>query len=92
MHHLKSAYLIVICDGDTNAIEEVTIWSTPEWEQSRVLRGKSVYVAYEIRMPTFDQAAKAMLKRISNINDRYHPLYLKIDPSEVKAISHEYVN
>lgn len=93
MRHLKSAYLIVICNGDTNAIEEVTIWSTPEWEQALVLKGKMVYVAYQIKMPTFSQAAVALLKDISKVNSRYQHLYARMDPQEVKAwMSYEHVN
>jgi hypothetical protein len=51
-----SAYLIVVCNQDTNAIEDVCIWSSPEWEQSRCLPDKYTYVAYAMRGKSYQDA------------------------------------
>ena len=79
----SSAYLIVICDEETNGILSATIWSSPEWEQSMCLQGCRTYVAYEIRGTTFDDARKRMIEAIQNSRSRYHYLNDFIVPDEM---------
>lgn len=64
------AYLIAICDPETNAIKGAAIWSSPEWEQSMMLEDYT-YVAWQvdttIRSGTgapFHAAAKHLLESI----------------------------
>lgn len=79
---LKSAYLIVICNQETNAIEESAIWSSPEWEQSLCLPNKNVFVAYHAEGETFASAKKVMLQLLEIPNFRYSYLkkYFPIEP------------
>jgi len=72
------AYLIVICDNDTNAVLGSTIWSTPEWEQSRNI-GKRTYVAYAVRGKDFASAKKDLIHVISQETSRYHWLLELLD-------------
>lgn len=74
MRYSASAYLIVICDTETNAILRVEIWSSPEWEQSRCL-DTPTYVAYEVRHETYAKAKERMLEIIAEPSCRYHKLY-----------------
>jgi len=71
---LKSAYLIIICDPSTNAINHVTIWSSPEWEQSRCLDDHT-YVAYQVKSETYAQARDNLLQEIKQNDHRYNHLY-----------------
>lgn len=75
----NSAYLIVICDNKTNAIERVEIWSSPEWQQSRCLPDKNVYIAYAVESESFDKGIHDLLQAISWERSRYHHLYKLID-------------
>ena len=50
------AYLVVLCDVATNAINEVAIWSSPEWQQSQSLRDYYTYVALESSGTSFEDA------------------------------------
>lgn len=72
--HTKSAYLIVICDPHTHAIANATIWSSPEWEQSRCL-AEYAYVAYAVSGDTYEHAKDCLLEAISDERSRYHHLY-----------------
>lgn len=65
------AYLIVICDKETNAILEVTTWSSPEWEQSRCLNVPT-YVAYACGGDSYADARDNLLIAISDPRSRYH--------------------
>jgi hypothetical protein len=67
------AYLIIICDMETNAILDCVIWSSPEWEQSRRL-GQPTYIAYECSSyESFSKSKQLLLKRIEK-NERYSRL------------------
>lgn len=74
MRQPESAYLIVICDKETNAILGTEIWSSPEWEQSRCL-DMPTYVAYEVKHDTYAKARERMLEIIADPRCRYHNLY-----------------
>lgn len=74
---MKHAYLIVICDPKTNAIKEVEIWSSPEWEQSKCLNDWA-YVAYSVRDVTYQLARDGLVASISRPTSRYYPLFLRI--------------
>lgn len=69
----QHAYLIVICDCETNAILSVTVWSSPEWEQSRQLDQRT-FVAYKVSGHTFQEAKDRLLQSISDPRSRYHYL------------------
>lgn len=71
---LKSAYLIVTCDPETNAIVGAAIWSSPEWEQSRQLPGVRTYVAWEVRHNSYHEAREYMVTRLQDERCRYHYL------------------
>lgn len=83
---MATAYLIVICNTATNVVEQVTIWSSPEWEQSRCLP-QPTYVAYEVTADDFPDARKKLLQAIQEPKSRYHwllaylPLNLRGDAS-----------
>lgn len=81
-YHVYRAYLIVICDQNTNAIEGVTIWSSPEWEQSCCLPGKNVFIAYAMEGESYAQAKDDLMRAIAFKRSRYHYLYEKMDPRE----------
>lgn len=70
-----TAYLIIICDMQTNAILDCAIWSSPEWEQSRRL-DQPTYIAYEYSSyESFDKSKKDLLKHIqSPHHERYSRL------------------
>lgn len=65
------AYLIVICDKDTNAVLGADIWSCPEWEASQRLSQRT-YVAYSCDGIDFQGARDAILKSISDKRSRYN--------------------
>lgn len=59
---VHSAYLIVICDKDTNEILDVEIWSSPEWEQSQRLKHPT-YIAFKWSCDeSFGKARNQMLE------------------------------
>lgn len=68
----QPAYLIVICDPETNAIKEATVWSSPEWEQSRALPGARVYVAWQVTVGSFQDGIDYILQQIARPEHRYH--------------------
>lgn len=82
-----TAYLIVMCDMETNAILGAAIWSSPEWEQSRRLDKCYTYIAYMVDSHiSFQDAKDNMISRLTHNNgnfgdDRYYRLlkYIK-DP------------
>lgn len=76
------AYLIVLCNKETNAIEHVSIWSSPEWEQSRCLRGVHTYVAFRVGGSSFDRASKTLIEAIKEPLSRYYYLlpYIRNTP------------
>lgn len=78
MRNVK-AYLIVICDKETNAIKEADIWSSPEWQQSMVIPDCHTYVAYELSDFSFQTAIIHILYALQDTKFRYHYLlkYLK---------------
>ncbi len=55
------SYLIVLCDIDTNAITGVSIWSSPEWHQSRLLDDSYSYVALESSGMSFEDASSNLV-------------------------------
>lgn len=77
-HITGRAFLVIICNETTNAIEHVVIWSSPEWEQSRCLH-KPTYVAYATEDRDFEAAITEMLKGISDPRSRYYPLYQRLE-------------
>lgn len=58
---LKTAYLIIICNPETNAPICAEIWSSPEWEQSQVLEERT-FVLLQAQHETFDAATQAMVR------------------------------
>ena len=72
------AYLIVICDNVTNAIISATIWSSPEWEQSRCLDHRT-YVAYATGGTSYAESKEALLKSMEHPKSRYHWLMQYLD-------------
>lgn len=80
MKILSTAYLIVICNRETNAIEKVAIWSSPEWQQSRQL-DQPTYVAYELKAETFQKAIDQMCVWIGQKDSRYHYLVKYLEPN-----------
>lgn len=74
------AYLIVICDSETNAVQGAAIWSSPEWEQSRCLNPRT-YVAYAVGGADYTDAREKLLQAIAYPQSRYHWLlqHLKED-------------
>lgn len=68
-----TAYLIIICDLETNAILDCQIWSSPEWEQSRRLP-QPTYIAYQAHSyVSFQDANNHLLEWIKD-NPRYNRL------------------
>lgn len=64
-NNIYSAYLIIICDTKTNAILDVNIWSSPEWEQSRRLKHPT-YIAYQVDdCSSFQEAKTELLSRLN---------------------------
>ena len=84
--YMYSAYLIVVCDIETNAVTEVTIWSSPEWQQSRCLHNPT-YVAYETKGASFHEATVALVKAISDPRSRYHWLFQRLETGK-KELAH----
>lgn len=74
------AYLIIMCDIESNAILGAAIWSSPEWEQSRRLDKCYTYIAYERESHiSFQDAKDNMVKYLTNNyntygDDRYYRL------------------
>ena len=68
------AYLIAICDEETNAIKGAALWSSPEWEQSRIIKGSLTYVAYAVEValqehePSYLGFSKAARRLLGNVN------------------------
>jgi hypothetical protein len=62
-----TAYLIVVCDKDTNAIVGADIWSSPEWEQSRRIEDYYTYIAYQFNSSmSYHDARIGMIEFIKN--------------------------
>lgn len=78
---MATAYLIVICDKDTNAVKGVEIWSSPEWEQSQRLPHPT-FVAYQVNGLTYDVARHYLLRTISDPHSRYHWLVKHLAETE----------
>lgn len=85
---MSTAYLIVVCDKDTNAILEVCIWSSPEWHQSRFLEHPT-YVAFQLSANTYQEAGQHLLKMVADplIGKRYHHLYKYMKPETIESYS-----
>jgi len=77
MFHYK-AYLIVICDKVTNEVLSATIWSSPEWEQSRCLDERT-YVAYATIGSSYANAKNGILTAMEHPKSRYHWLLEYLD-------------
>jgi hypothetical protein len=71
---MAKAYLIVICDPETNAIRRVEIWSSPEWEQSMFLTDAVTYVAFELTADSYDEARNRLVELLHLPGFRYHRL------------------
>jgi hypothetical protein len=65
------AYLVVICDRESNAVIAADIWSSPEWEQSQYL-DNITYVAYSTVGDSFEDARKEVLRAMEHPKSRYH--------------------
>lgn len=73
---MKKAYLIVICNEVTNAIESATVWSSPEWEQLACLKGVRTYVAFSVTSSvSYEDAATRLVNAIREPDSRYSYLY-----------------
>lgn len=74
---MSSAFLVVICDENTNAPINAEVWSSPEWQQSMFLPER-VFVLYEVHLPNnksnvFQDARDELKRRIENRHfTRYH--------------------
>lgn len=101
---MAHAYLIVICEPETNRVLGAEIWSSPEWEQSRCM-DKVTYVLYHVEVPShkYVDARSALLRTICNpLVKRYHwvlkylePAHWYIPPSESEKpieVTHEQMN
>lgn len=66
------AYLCIICNKDNNQIERVEIWSSPEWDQTRVLKDKYCWIAYITEGSSFQEAHDNMIIDLSYPQIRYH--------------------
>lgn len=67
-----TAYLIVMCDKETNAILGAAIWSSPEWEQSRRLDLCYTYIAYMTKSHiSFQDASDNMVEWLTNNHEKY---------------------
>jgi len=80
-----TAYLVVICDLETNAIKMVDIWSQPEWLQSMCAEDPS-YVAYQVsvfseepKKSSYEMAKRQLLQTISMPLHRYYRLWKLYD-------------
>ena len=71
---MNTAYLIAICDDKTNALKDVEVWSSPEWQQSRCIPNCRTYVAYTVSATTFSEAKRLLLQSIKDERSRYHYL------------------
>lgn len=60
---IHSAYLVVICDNDSNHILGVEVWSDPPWEKSRSISHKA-FVAYECQGETYAEARGQILESL----------------------------
>lgn len=58
-----SAYLIVICDNDSNHILGVEVWSDPPWKKSRSISHRA-FVAYECQGESFAEARRQILESL----------------------------
>lgn len=58
----QPAYLVVLCDPVTNAIKHTVIWSSPEWEQSRILGDYVSYVALSVKDTAFSAATTRLVQ------------------------------
>jgi len=87
-----SAYLIVICDTKTHAILRAEIWSSPEWQQSRVLPNCRTYVAYELKAPSFQIGIDRIIEMVLEPTNRYHYLedYLRLGRPEESRVCDEH--
>ena len=75
---MSTAYLIIECDKDTNAIQCAHIWSSPEWEQSMCLANPT-FVAYSVQGYSYAEAVKRLLEAISIPRCRYHWILKYLD-------------
>lgn len=66
-----TAYLVVICDKETNAVKSAVIWSSPEWEQSICLPYPT-FVAYEVNGKDYQTARNNLVKGINQPRSRYN--------------------
>jgi hypothetical protein len=76
---IRNAYLVVICDKDTNAVLSAAIWSSPEWEQSQALQHRT-YVAYQTAADTYADAEARLREHLKSM-DRYKWLLEYLDKS-----------
>lgn len=65
------AYLIVICDSTTNAVLSATVWSSPEWEQSRYLDERT-FVAFAVGGKDYAEAKRHLIQMVDDPRSRYH--------------------
>lgn len=80
---MYSAYLIVICEEETNKILGVAIWSCPEWEASRRLSGVHTYIAYAASHSTFSLAREWIIQKMLDPKNRYHYLLKYMEKEDV---------
>jgi hypothetical protein len=80
-----TAYLIAICDYETNNIVGADIWSSPEYEQPRCLSKVMTYIVFSMKGESFQKAKDQMIKHLISSfevtgNDRYYR-FLKLIPN-----------
>lgn len=81
----RDAYLIVVCDKETNAVKSVCIWSSPEWEQSRCLDDVT-YVAYATKGATYADARRGVLQAMAHPRSRYHWLIKGLSAEDQRVV------
>jgi hypothetical protein len=65
------AYLVVICDPETNRVLAADTWSSPEWGQSRQLPQR-VYILYQRGGRSYHEAQQSLLEEVARPDSRYH--------------------
>lgn len=72
---LKSAYLIVMLDKETNGLIDVDIWSHEPWHESILYNDRYYYVAFSTKQKTFSEAEKAIRTLVADPVCSLHYLY-----------------
>lgn len=89
-----SAYLVVMCGLESNAILGTAIWSSPEWQQSRCRTDVFCYVALEACGNSFEQAAERLIAEALKPLVFYATGQAKALPTtieQIKTVTKQYV-